>query len=109
MTQTHEPVEPRTPLKFWRLILSVLVILFIISASAQWYARNITLPRHCEDPDETLLLARRLLSERTPAGEGSRIPYIRAARLTFLIPRAGDEALDDYLHRLRSHLERQCQ
>ena len=108
MAHTTEPVEPQAPFKIWRLISSVLVILFIISASAQWYARNITLPRHCENPDETLRLARQLLSEKTPAGEASRIPYIKAARLTFLIPRAGNEALDDYMHRLRSRLEQQC-
>ncbi len=107
----NDPVtqsEPASEFKLWRLILAVLLILLGISISAQWYARNITLPRHCEDPDQTLRLARQVLTERTPAGEESRRPYIIAARITFLVPREGDEPLDDYLQRLRRHLEREC-
>ncbi|MBA1331916.1 hypothetical protein QQ73_12555, partial [Candidatus Endoriftia persephone str. Guaymas] len=49
----NDPVtqsEPAGEFKLWRLILAVLLILLGISISAQWYARNITLPRHCEDP-----------------------------------------------------------
>ncbi|RDH84252.1 MAG: hypothetical protein DIZ78_12790 [endosymbiont of Escarpia spicata] len=92
--------ETKSEFRLWRLIAAVLAILLVISASAQWYARNITLPRHCENPQETLTLARRVITERTP--------YIKAARLTFLVPRESEEPIDSYMERLRLYLDQQC-
>lgn len=109
MKNTSYPMqETKSEFRLWRLIAAVLVILLVISASAQWYARNITLPRHCENPQETLTLARRVITERTPAGDDSRTPYIKAARLTFLIPRESEEPIDSYMERLRHYLDQQC-
>jgi len=92
-----------------RLILVILGLLIGISFAAQWYSRNITMPRYCEYPaEETLGRIRQVLTEKTPAGSGDRKPYIIAARLTFLLPREPDEPLNSYLSRLQRHIEQQC-
>ncbi|WP_260292652.1 hypothetical protein [Sedimenticola hydrogenitrophicus] len=96
------------PFRPLRLVAVVLLILLGISGAAQWYSRNVTLPRYCEDPATVLERVHRLLTEAQPAGEGDRKPYIIAARLTFLIPRGHDEPLTAYLNRLQRHMEQQC-
>ncbi len=105
---SREDLAQRPPFRPLRLVAVVLVIMLVISAAAQWYARSVTLPRYCQDPVQTLARVRELLTERRPAGDGDRKPYIIAARLTFLIPREGDEPLDAYLERLQRHIDRQC-
>jgi hypothetical protein len=90
------------------LVAVILLILLGISAASQWYARNVTLPRYCEAPDQVLSDVRQLLTTRTPAGEGARRPYIIAARLTFLVPREGNEPLEAYLQRIQQHLDQRC-
>lgn len=105
----HDPnLANRPPFRPFRLIVIVLLIMLGISAAAQWYARNITMPRYCDNPEETLRKVRQVLTERTPAGEGDRKPYIIATRLTFLLPRELDEPLDTYLNRLQRHIDQQC-
>jgi hypothetical protein len=79
-----------------------------ISAISRWYARDVTLPRYCENPERVLADLRRVLTEKQPAGDGARRPFIVAARLTFLVPRNGDEPLEEYLERLRGHLAGRC-
>ncbi len=101
-------LKDKPPFKPIRLIIIVLVIMLIISASAQWYARNVTMPRYCTDSEETLRMVRQVLTEQRPAGSGDRKPYIIATRLTFLVPREGDEPLDSYLNRLQRHLDQEC-
>ncbi|HIP52641.1 MAG TPA: hypothetical protein EYH03_01340 [Chromatiales bacterium] len=108
MSELPSTAGQQAPFQPWRLIAGALAALLLISAGAQWYARNVTLPRHCEDPAETLQRAREVLTERRPAGDGSRIAHIKAARLMFLIPRHSGEPLEDYMQRLRRHLDRQC-
>lgn len=98
----------KPPFRPLRLVAVVLLIMLGISSAAQWYSRNITMPRYCEDPVTVLDRVHRLLTESKPAGEGDRKPYIIAARLTFLIPRESDEPLTDYMNRLRGHIEQQC-
>ena len=106
----HDPnLKQKPPFKPFRLIIIVLFIMIIISASAQWYARNITLPRYCADSEETLRMVREVLTRQRPAGDGDRKPYILATRLTFLLPREGDEPLDSYLNRLQRHIDQECQ
>jgi hypothetical protein len=92
----------------FRLILVILALLVGISFSAQWYSRNVTMPRYCEYSDDILDRVRQVLTEQTPAGDGDRKPYIIAARLTFLVPRKPDEPLNLYLSRLQRHIEQQC-
>ena len=103
-----EPLDDRPPFRPLRLVLVILVILLAISAAAQWYSRNVTLPRYCQEPIQTLTRVRQLLTERRPAGDGDRKPYIIAARLTFLIPQQPDEPLEQYLDRLQRHIDQQC-
>ncbi|HID46816.1 MAG TPA: hypothetical protein EYP34_13830 [Chromatiaceae bacterium] len=91
-----------------RLILVILGLLIGISFAAQWYSRNVTMPRYCAYSGDILKGVREILTEKTPAGEGDRKPYIIAARLTFLVPRKPDEPLNSYLGRLQHHLEQKC-
>jgi len=98
----------RPPFRPLRLVGVVLLILLGISGAAQWYSRNVTLPRYCEDPAGVLTRVQRLLTEAQPAGTGDRKPYIIAARLTFLVPRGSDEPLPVYLERLQRHIDQQC-
>jgi len=91
-----------------RLIVVILLILLGISLAAQWYGKNITMPRYCNYPAGTLERVRQLLTEERPAGDGDRKPYIIAARLTFLLPRQSNESLDDYIQRLQAHIDQQC-
>ena len=84
------------------------MILLGISSAAQWYSGNVTLPRYCQDPVQTIEGVRKVLTEQSPAGDEDRKPYIIAARLTFLLPRESNEPLDAYIARLHSHLDQQC-
>jgi hypothetical protein len=102
-------LKDKPPFKPYRLIIIVLAIMLFISAAAQWYARNVHMPRYCTDSEETLRMVRLVLSEQRPAGNGDRKPYIIATRLTFLVPRKGDEPLDVYLDRLQRHIDQECQ
>ncbi|MCP3661372.1 MAG: hypothetical protein GY696_02575 [Gammaproteobacteria bacterium] len=104
-----EELASKPPFRPLKLIMGVLLTLLLISAAAQWYARNITMPRYCEDPAGILARVRKLLTEERPAGDGDRKPYIIAARLTFLIPRESNEPLESYMDRLTRHIDQQCQ
>ena len=109
MTASYsDNLQHKPPFRPLRLVAVILLILLAISAAAQWYARNVTLPRYCKDPIQTLTHVRQLLTEQRPAGDGDRKPYIIAARLTFLIPRQPDEPLARYLDRLQRHIDQQC-
>ncbi|MCP4128153.1 MAG: hypothetical protein GY753_13960 [Gammaproteobacteria bacterium] len=102
-------LEQRPPFRPLRLVITILLLLLAISSTAQWYSRNITMPRYCIDPGGTMGRVHQLLTENTPAGTGDRKPYIIAARLTFLLPRDSDEPLKDYLSRLQRYIDQQCQ
>ena len=90
------------------MIVPVLVALLAVSALAQWYGRTVSLPRYCEDPAGALAHLERILAEDRPAGDGSRRPYVVAAKLLFLLPREADEDRGRYLERVRRHLRVQC-
>ncbi len=104
----NTPEQPGTSFRPLRLILVILGLLLVISFAAQWYSRNITMPRYCEYSGDILAKVRDVLTEKTPAGNGDRKPWIIAARLTFLVPRKADEPLESYLDRLQRHIDRQC-
>ena len=108
MAKPEQGVELRGTFRPWRLIAAVFAVMLAISAISRWYARDVTLPRYCEDPERALSDLRRVLTEERPAGEGPRRPFIVAARLAFLVPRNGDEPLEDYFRRLRSHIAERC-
>jgi len=102
-------LEHKPPFRPARLILVILLLLLAISAAAQWYSRNVTLPRYCKDPVSIMQRVYQVLTEKTPAGTGDRKPYIIAARLTFLVPRDSNEPLRDYMNRLQRYIDQQCQ
>jgi len=102
-------MERRPPFRPLRLVVIILLILLAISAAAQWYSRNITMPRYCQDQMGVMERVQQVLTQKTPAGSGDRKPYIIAARLTFLVPRNSSEPLNDYLNRLQRYIDHQCQ
>lgn len=103
---SNQPISEFNPLK---MVLIILLLLIAISAAAQWYGRNVTMPRYCKDPVAVMARVHSVLTEKTPAGDGDRKPYIIAARLTFLFPRESNEELRVYLNRLRGFIEVTCQ
>ncbi len=76
--------------------------------AAEWRADNVLLPRYCDDAQAAVALVGRILTSPEPAGFGSTRPYVVAAKLMFLIPRAPGEGTDTYLARLREHIEARC-
>jgi hypothetical protein len=104
----EQQIQESTDFKPLRVAGIVLLILLVISVAAQWYATVVTLPRYCNEPVETLERVRQVLTERHPAGEGDRKPYIIAARLTFLVPQASDETVESYIERLQGFIDQQC-
>lgn len=102
---TDERPAPFHPL---RLAALAALMLLGISTAAQWYARSVTLPRYCAEPEQVLERVRQVLTEERPAGDGERKAHILAARLTFLVPREGEEPLPAYLARLGRHLRNEC-
>lgn len=82
--------------------------LWLIFTSAQWYADTATLPRYCDDPDITVDLVGRILASGNPAGGDNRRPYVIAAKLIFLVPRASNETISAYQARLRKRIADTC-
>lgn len=93
----------------WRIVVTVLCLLLAGSFWSSWYGREISIPRYCENPEQGLDYLRRILTERKPAQNDSRRPYVVAAKLLFLIPQRSDESVDRYLARLEQHLREVCQ
>lgn len=73
-----------------------------------WYSSNVSMPRYCGDPEQTIFYLQELITKERPAGDESRRPYLIAAKLLFILPRGGDEDLDSYLQRVRLHIAQQC-
>ncbi|MCK4711520.1 MAG: hypothetical protein KAT26_01435 [Marinosulfonomonas sp.] len=87
--------------------LTTALMLFIFN-SADWYANKAALPRYCENPTRAVLIVEEILTSPTP-GEGEvRRPYIIAAKLIFLVPQEEDEAMPDYMERLRRRISQSC-
>lgn len=96
------------PFHSLRIIIVVLLVTISIPFWTNWYTGEVTVPRYCDDPQGTLERLEKVLAEERPAGDGSRIPYIRAAKLLFLLPRQPDENIPDYLSRVQIHLKNTC-
>ena len=94
--------------KPWRLIGFVLLLLLSLSFWLKWYTGAVSLPRYCENPADTMHYLEKVLTEKTPAKEESRRPYLIAAKLIYLIPQASNENIPDYLDRLKVRLGEQC-
>lgn len=93
----------------FRVVGFVLLLMLLVSAWSSWYANQVTLPRYCDKQEETLQHLEQVLKEPEPAGDNSRIPYIIAAKLIFLVPQQTGENIPDYLERIRLHLRMTCQ
>lgn len=87
--------------------LTTAVMLFIFN-SADWYANKSALPRFCENPSQAVAIVEKIMTIPTPTGGEKRRPYIIAAKLIFLVPRERDEAMPDYLVRLRRRISQSC-
>ncbi len=106
--QTTTPYPRPKPFHALRIITVVLLVMICIPFWANWYTGEVSLPRYCNDPQATLERLEKVLTEERPAGDNSRIPYIRAAKLIFLLPRQPDENIPDYLNRVRNYVQNSC-
>ncbi len=90
------------------VLLTVFLLLRGLFAAAEWYADRVTLPRYCENREETLERVARVLRERRPAGEEPTRGYAIAARLLYLVPPRPEEPEAAYLDRLRQAIAERC-
>jgi len=93
----------------WRIVATVLIIFLGVSAWTSWYSTHVSIPRYCDSPANTINTLRKVISERNPAGNDSRRPYLIAAKLLFLVPRQSSETLESYLIRVRGYIEGECE
>ncbi len=108
--QTDGQVSPRTsgfnPLP---LVLVVLAIFVAVSFWTSSYTEQSALHRYCDNSDETVFYLSKVLTEKEPAGEEARRPYLIAAKLIFLVPRQSGEAVEAYTRRVQATIRHQCQ
>ncbi len=91
-----------------RLITTIFIILILISFSATWYARQVSLPRYCDKNEQVTIYLTRILHKQLPEKDKSKRPYIIAAKLLFLVPQLANESIEDYIRRVQMHLMEQC-
>ena len=106
--ETLDEIPLTTTFKPLRLVLFVLFIIIALSQFIQWYSLNVSMPRYCENPKQSLKYLEKVLTENNPAGNESRRPYLIAAKLIYLLPRQQNETLDAYLERVHQHIFRIC-
>lgn len=97
----------RIPWPVW-LILAVLGLLVLVSTGAEWYARQVSLPRYCGELEAALARLEALHSAPGRLLTESRRDYMVAAKLEFLLPRGSGESAGAYHARLRDELRNQC-
>lgn len=90
----------------------VAIALMATFHAADWYAKNVSLPRYCGEAEASLSLVDRILTDGdirlTTRGKAKR-PYLVAAKLLYLVPQRQDESVPAYLIRLRREIEATCQ
>ncbi len=89
-------------------VLIVALLLSAITLGSSWYADKVSMPRYCEDVPETMRLLEEVLTKERPAGAGSRVPYLIAAKIAYLQPRQSSESIPAYVERMRVYLQRRC-
>jgi hypothetical protein len=100
-------IGPRfNPLK---IIIPVLLALLSVSLMSQWYANNISFPRYCNNPEETLNALQVLLQDEPVIDNDQRRRYMIAAKILFLHPKDSNESESDYMLRLRHLMLTKCQ
>jgi len=91
-------------------VIGFVAVLFIgISLWTNWYTQQVSLPRYCNNIAETMINLKKVMTEKRPAGDGTRIPYLIAAKLIFIVPRLSEEPEAVYLSRVRAHIDRECE
>jgi len=90
------------------MIIIVALSVLGVAGMSNWYSNNVSMPRYCDTPEQTVFYLQELLTKERPAGDESRRPYLIAAKLLFILPKGGDETLDAYLQRVRLHIAQQC-
>ncbi len=111
MATTPKPAAlppPAGPHLFLRVAGAVLLVMLLISLWARWYGQEVSLPRYCDDPQAAILYLEKVLSDKRPAGDEARRPYIVAAKILFLLPRNPAENQPAYLDRVRNHIQDTC-
>ncbi|MCP4076438.1 MAG: hypothetical protein GY744_09660 [Gammaproteobacteria bacterium] len=107
-TEDHTQGLIKAPFNPLKVILPVLIALLSVSLMAQWYASNVTLPRFCKDPQQTLHQLSKLLDDEASIHTEQRRQTMIAAKLLFLNPMHQDESKPDYLRRLNYFMLNQC-
>jgi hypothetical protein len=90
------------------LVLPILFLLLMIGTWSKWYAKEVSIPRYCENPELSLQLLEKIITDKRPAGEEPRKPYIITAKLLFLLPRETEETVPAYLERVRNYIKKHC-
>jgi len=85
------------------------VVISISFQFAEWRSSEVLLPGYCYQADEHLAVLKKIISEKKPAENRALRPYIKAARLLYLVPRQGTEPLNTYLDRVRERIKKSCQ
>ncbi|MCP3933410.1 MAG: hypothetical protein GY705_30440 [Bacteroidetes bacterium] len=91
-----------------KVIIPILIALLSVSVMSQWYASNVTVPRYCKTPEQTLHNLKDLLDENSNIDNSKRRQHMIAAKLLFLHPRQENESKVDYIQRLRYQLINKC-
>ena len=107
-TMSNQDQPENGEFKPWRLISFILFLLLAISFWLKWYTGAVSIPRYCDNPSDAMHYLEKVLTEKTPAKDESRRPYLIAAKLIYLIPQLRDESIPDYLARLRVRIAEQC-
>ena len=107
-TNNHQDLSKIAEFKPWRLIGFVLLLLLGISFWLKWYTGAVSMPRYCGNPSDAMYYLEKVLTEKEPAKDEARRPYLIAAKLIYIIPQQLDESIPDYLARLRVRIAEQC-
>ena len=91
-----------------RIVIPVLLLLVGISLWANWYTDAVSIPRYCENPQQTLIYLQDVITKQRPAGDEGRRSHLIAAKLLFLVPQQANETVPDYIHRIEQRLRQDC-
>jgi hypothetical protein len=88
-------------------VVTALVLMLAFGAAEQ-YADRSAIPRYCADQQNVLGRVKIILTKKQPVGDGSKRPFIIAAKLIFLVPQKDNETVQSYVERLQRHLDKVC-
>jgi len=74
---TEHDLVSKEPMHSLRIALVVLFLLLLVSSWANWYSGQVSMPRYCENTQETMQYLERFLLEPKPDGKtGNLIPSL---------------------------------